>query len=128
MYIRHLEPNDTSSVGGVYENGWITAGIKTIACYDVAVDTVAPVLKPVDEQNWSRNGVVKFSFEENETSLKKFKGTLNGKFVLFEYNSKNSEITLDLKRENIKRGLYDLRLVVTDKCGNELVYERKFEY
>lgn len=128
LYIRHLEPNDTSSVGGVYENGWITAGIKTIACYDVAVDTVAPVLKPVDEQNWSRNGVVKFSFEENETSLKKFKGTLNGKFVLFEYNSKNSEITLDLKRENIKCGLYDLRLVVTDKCGNEVVYERKFEY
>lgn len=128
LYIRHLEPDDTSSVGGVYEDGWMKAPITTIACYDVAVDTIPPVLEPIAEDEWRDIGVVKLAFEENETSLKSFKGTLNGKFVLFEYSSKNSEFTLDLKQENVKRGLYDLRLVVVDRCGNEAVYEKKFEY
>lgn len=128
LYIRHIAPDDTTSVGGVYEDGWITARITTIACYDVAVDTVPPLLIPINEQNWANNGVVRLSFEENETSLKNFKGTLDGKFVLFEYNSKNKEFTLDMKKENVKRGLYDLRLVAVDECGNEAVFEKEFEY
>lgn len=128
LYIRHLEPNDTSSVGGVYANGWITAEITTLGCYEVAVDTVSPVLLPVNENLWLSNGKLVLSFEENETSLKSFKGTLNGEFILFEYNSKNSEFTLDLKREKVKAGMYHLRFVAMDRCGNETVYEKDFEY
>ncbi len=128
LYIRHLAPDDTTSVGGVYRDGWIISGINTIACYDVAVDTIPPVIVPVDEDNWKNKNAIKFSFEENETSLASFMGTLDGRFVLFEYSSKNSEFTLDLNREGVKRGIHDLRLVVVDKCGNEAVYEKVFEY
>lgn len=128
LYIRHIEPNDTSSVGGVYANGWITADITTLDCYDVVVDTVPPVLHPVDEDLWQKRAKLVLSFEENETSLKSFKGTLNGKFILFEYNSKNSEFTLDFKKEKVKPGVYELRFVAIDRCGNEAVYERTIEY
>ena len=128
LYIRHLEPRDTSSLGGVYSNGWITAGITTLGCYEVMVDTISPVLLPVHEEKWLVNGKMILSFEENETSLRSFKGMLDGKFVLFEYNSKNSEFTLDLKKEKVARGVHHLRFVATDKCGNDVVYEKDFEY
>ena len=128
LYVRLFEPDDTSSVGGVYENGWISAKIRTIGSYDVAVDTVAPLLRPVEEDLWLQNGRVVLELEENETSLKSFKGTLNGEFILFEYNSKNSVFTLDLKTEGVKRGAHCLRLVAVDQCGNEAVYEKEFEY
>jgi hypothetical protein len=128
LYIRHLEPRDTSSVGGVYANGWITAAITTLGSYEVMVDTVPPVLLPVDEEKWLSSGKMILSLEENETSLKSFKGTLDGKFVLFEYSSKNSEFTLDFKKENVAHGAHRLRFVATDKCGNEAIYEKEIEY
>ena len=127
LYVRHIEPNDTSSVGGVYANGWITADITTLDCYEVAIDTVAPVLLPVDEALWTKNGKIALLLDEKETSLKNFKGTLNGEFILFEYNSKNKVFTLDLKKECVKPGKHTLRLAVTDQCDNEAVFERDIE-
>lgn len=127
LYVRHIEPNDTSSVGGVYANGWITADITTLDCYEVAIDTVAPVLLPVDEALWTKNGKIALLLDEKETSLKNFKGTLNGEFILFEYNSKNKVFTLDLNKECVKPGKHTLRLAVTDQCDNEAVFERDIE-
>ena len=128
LYVRHIEPDDTSSVGGVYANGWITADITVLDCYEVAVDTVAPVLLPEGEEQWVKKGRITLSLDEKETSLKSFKGTLDGKFILFEYNSKNKEFTLDLKKERVLPGVHRLRFVATDRCGNEAVYEKDIEY
>ena len=128
LYIRHVEPDDSSSVGGVYEDGWISADITTLDCYEVAVDTVAPLLHSVNEEMWMTKGKITLSFEENETSLKNFRGTLDGKFILFEYNSKNKEFTLDMKNEKVKRGTHQLHFVAIDRCGNEAVFERSIEY
>lgn len=128
LYIRHVEPDDSSSVGGVFEDGWVSASITTIDCYEVAVDTVAPLLRPVNEDKWRSKGKITLSFEENETSLKNFRGTLDGKFILFEYNSKNKEFTLDMKNEKVKRGTHQLHFVAIDRCGNEAVFERSIEY
>lgn len=127
LYIRHFENTDTSSVGGVYEDGWLTASINTLDAYDVAVDTVPPLLLPVGEADWEKRGRVVLSFEEKETSLKKFRGTIDGKFILFEYSSKNAEFTLDLKREKVARGKHFLRLQVVDKCGNECLFEKELD-
>ena len=73
-------------------------------------------------------GVLTLSFKENETALKSFKGTLDGEFILFEYNSKNKEFTLDMKNEKVKRGAHQLHFVAIDRCGNEAVFERSIEY
>ena len=99
-----------------------------MGCYEVAVDTVSPLLLPVDKEKWSTRGRVTFSLKENETSLKSFKGTLDGKFILFEYNSKRKEFTLDLKKKKVQKGAHRLRLVAIDYCGNEAVYESEIKY
>ena len=75
-----------------------------------------------------QNGMITLSLDEKETSLKSFKGTLDGKFILFEYNSKNKVFTLDLKKERVKPGVHRLRFVAIDQCGNEAVFERDIEY
>ena len=62
LYIRHIEPEDTSSVGGVYACGRIEADITTIGSYEVAVDTIPPVLLPVNEDLWMSKGVLTLSF------------------------------------------------------------------
>ena len=87
-----------------------------------------PVLKPLNENLWGKNGKIVFALTDKETTVSSFKGTLDGKFVLFRYSSKNGRLTLDMKEENIRRGTHELRVVVVDGYGNETVFEKEITY
>lgn len=127
LYIRRVTDKGYSAVGGEYDAGMITAKINVIGSYEVAMDTVPPQLTFVNETKWKRTGRMVFTIAD-DTYMNSFKGTLDGKFVLFTHNSKNSTLVLDCKQENVARGVHHLRLVVIDACGNETVYEKEFEY
>ena len=75
-----------------------------------------------------RNGRVVLAGSERETSVKSFRGTIDGRFVLFSYSSKNRRMALDLSKENVVRGKHTLRLEVTDACGNKAVYEKNIDF
>lgn len=128
LYIRRVTDKGYSAVGGKYNTGKITANINIIGSYEVAIDTVPPQLTFVNETKWKRSGRMVFTVDDDDTYMQSFKGTLDGEFVLIAYNSKNSTLVLDCKQENITVGKHHLRLVVTDACGNETVFEKDFEY
>ena len=128
LYIRCVTRKGSYSVGGKYHDGRVTADVNSLGCFEVAVDTVAPKLTPVKEKTWMRNGKVVFSVSDKETSVRSFRGTLDGDFVLFSYSSKNGRMELDLKKEKVRRGRHLLRLEVADACGNVKVYEKKINF
>lgn len=128
LYIKRITEKDGYSVGGKYKDGWVSTDISSFGSFEVAVDTVAPRLSPVKEKAWMRNGRVVLAVSERETSVKSFRGTVDGKFVLFSYSSKNKCMVLDLRKENVSRGRHMLRLEVTDACGNKAVYEKDIDF
>lgn len=128
IYIRKVTGKRGSSVGGKYANGWVTATVGALGRFELAADTVAPKLQPLGEKNWMKRGKVVFAVADKETHVKSFRGTLNGNFVLFSYNSKNSRLELDLRRENIRRGNHLLELEVEDACGNRCVFRKNIKY
>ena len=75
-----------------------------------------------------RHGNVMLAMSDKETSVRSFRGTLDGKFVLFKYSSKNGRLELDLKGEGVSRGVHQLRVEAVDACGNIRVYEKKIKY
>lgn len=127
-YVRRVTKNGGTNVGGVYNNGWVTADISQLGCYEVGIDTFPPKLRPVNEKRWSRSGVITFAMGDKGRGIKEFKGLIDGVFVLFEYSSKNGRITCNLRREKIKRGVHTLLLTVTDDAGNTTVVEKKIRY
>lgn len=128
LYIKRITEKGGYSVGGKYKDGWVSTDISSFGSFEVAVDTVAPALSPVREKAWMRNGRVVLAVSERETSVKSFRGTIDGKFVLFSYSSKNRRMALDLRKENVSRGRHMLRLEVTDACGNKAVYEKNIDF
>jgi hypothetical protein len=128
LYIAKKNGKSLSWVGGKYSDGWLTATISSLGVYDIAVDTVPPVLKPVKEASWEKNAKVVFELDDKETKPVSFRGTLNGKFVLFKYNRKERRLTFDFRQENIKSGTHKMRVVATDACGNTAVFERSIKY
>ena len=128
LYICKKTTKGDSWVGGKYSNGWVTATISSQGVYDIAVDSMPPVLTPVNEAAWEQNARVVFSLDDKETRMTSFRGTLNGKFVLFKYNRKDRRLTFDFKQENIKSGIHCLRVEAVDACGNKAVFEKEIRY
>lgn len=128
LYIGKKGEKGISWVDGKYSDGWLTATISSQGVYDIAVDTVPPVLKPVKEASWEKNAKVVFELDDKETKPVSFRGTLNGKFVLFKYNRKERRLTFDFRQENIKSGTHKMRVVATDACGNTAVFEKSIKY
>ena len=128
LYICKKTQDGVSYVGGKYADGRVTATISSQGVYDIAVDTVPPVLVPIGEAVWEQNARVVFRLDDNETKLASYRGTLNGEFVLFKYNRKERRLTFDLKQENVKSGTHMLRVEAIDVCGNKAVFEKSIKY
>lgn len=128
LYIKRITRKGGHSVGGKYADGRISTDINALGTFEVAVDTVPPRVSPVKEGAWARNGKVVLAVSDKETSLKSFRGTLDGRFILFKYSSKNGRLELDLKAEGVSRGVHQLRVELVDACGNVRVFEKKIRY
>lgn len=127
-YIKQIGRKGSWSVGGDYRNGCVSAYISLPGIYEAAVDTVPPYIRPLNEKRWRRNGRLLFAVGDKATGVKDFRGTIDGRFVLFEYSSKNARISCDLKSEGIKRGRHSVVLTVTDHAGNKQVFEKTITY
>lgn len=128
LYIKRITRMGGYSVGGTYAGGWMVADVNALGTFEVAVDTVAPRLSPLKENNWRRSGRVVFAMSDRETSVRSFRGTLDGKFILFKYSSKDGRLVLDMKTEGVARGVHLLKLEIVDACGNIRVYEKNIRY
>lgn len=128
LYIKRITRKGGYSIGGKYSNGWVTASVSSLGCFEIAADTVPPSLRPLNEKGWARNRKALFAVTDKETSISSFRGTVDGKFALFTYSSKNGRIALDLKKEGIPHGRRLIRLEVTDAYGNTAVYEKTIDF
>lgn len=123
-YIQQRVGKWKASVGGEYDNGWMRAKIRNFGAYSVAVDTVPPVVTPVDKARWRSTSDIRFRIKDSASGINTYKVYVDGKFVLFGLK-KGMLIIQDKKR--VKKGVpHTLKVVVTDMCGNETVKNMKF--
>lgn len=116
------------AAGGEWKNGFVTARNNVFGNYFVTADTVLPVIRPV---NIGRDGVVKdtvgirFKIEDALSGIASYKLTLNGKWVLADYDAKN-DLLLYAFDENMPRDTpFELVLTVSDKKNNTAVLRRE---
>ena len=124
-YVARLYKGRKSSAGGPYKDGYMTASIRELGTYTVALDTVAPKVVPLNKPQW-KTGNIRFKISDAETGIQNYKVYIDGEFVLFKFSSKNATLScVDPKR--IKKGmLHRMQVVVTDYCGNERREEYQF--
>lgn len=118
------------SAGGSYVAPYVTTDIRAFGSYAVAVDTIPPSIKPLSIRN--RNTLteveqIRFRIDDDLSGIKSYRGTIDGKWVLFEYDAKNRLIgyTFDNERMEFNKN-HQLKLVVRDQKNNTSVYEASF--
>lgn len=129
--IVRLDPDGTvaASVGGTYADGWITASVKSFGSYSVAIDTVPPVITNVDlraDMKGRKNFSLKIA--DNLSGIGTWKGTLNGQWIVLEYDPKSKTVTHHFDKHSQAPGRNDFVLHVTDERGNAFSYKFSFTH
>jgi murein DD-endopeptidase MepM/ murein hydrolase activator NlpD len=113
-----------SWLGGKYEDGKITVKIRELGQFSVVIDTIPPVVTPVSPAKWAANRRISFKISDNLSGIESYKGTLDGEFILFEYDAKTKSLFYEYDSKRMKKGNRQLNLVVTDGAGNKTVVEK----
>lgn len=102
---------------------------KTLGIYALAKDTVDPTIKPINfsDGKWVSNfRYLKLKIEDKESGISKYRATVNGKFILMEYEYKDDMLTFDFNDNVITETENNLKVIVTDNVGNSSTFEATF--
>lgn len=110
--------------GGTYKNEWVTAQLKTFGSFAVALDTVAPKLKPAfpasDKANvdMRKAKIIGIKARDNLSGIKKYRAAIDGNWVLCEYEAKEDLLFYTFDTGKILPGHHTFVIEVTDDKGN----------
>ncbi len=118
------------SEGGNWKGDFLTANVRHFGDFTITIDTVPPTIVkeyyPAD-QNTSRGLVVQFKIGDNLSGIKNYSATVDGKWILMEFNKHESLITGDI--ENIPQNeTHQIEVTVTDEKGNVAKLSDTFFY
>ncbi len=120
------QPNYTSTT----RNGdKLTAKTRTFGDYTIAMDNTPPTIKPVNfsEGKWiSNENFLKVKITDDLSGISSYRATINGKFILMEYNYKNNVLTYNFNDNVNLESENNLKIIVVDNVGNNATFEAKF--
>ncbi len=114
--------------GGSYENGFIRASPRTFGSFYIKLDTTAPIIRPVNiADGKSMAGISKIilKLSDNLSGIRSFKGTIDGQWVLFEYDSKTATLWHTFE-DNLNPGKHLLQFIASDMKMNTSTYNATF--
>lgn len=116
-------------VGGSYKNGGMEFTINELgANYAVDIDTVAPKITPVEPAKWVQQKRIRIRLSDDKSGINEFRGTINGKFVLFTHDGKSNIYTYVFDNDRLIRGRQTFVFSVSDSAGNSDEYEYNFDW
>ena len=102
---------------------------KRLGTFFIKNDSVLPLIKSLSfkKGDWiSNKNEIKFKILDKETGIKKYRGSINGKWVLFEYEYKKNEISYSFDQYYIKKSRNELEIYVEDMVGNINILKTSF--
>lgn len=130
LYVGRLNYRGDPYYNTTYRKGEkLSARTRTFGMYVLVSDTTAPTVKPVnfDQKKWiSSNKTLEINIEDDLSGISKYRATINGKFILMEYNYKTDVLTYDFDDAVISETENNLKLIVVDNVGNSTTFEATF--
>ena len=106
-----------------------TVKVSELGKYSLSIDTIPPIIKPLNfkKNQWvSSLKFLKLKVKDDLSGIKSVEGSINGSWVLFEHEPKNSIITYNFSDLYFPNGKHILKIKVEDLNGNESQYESVF--
>ena len=130
MFIARLSSSGNPIYSTTYKEGdRFTTKTRTFGEYTLGRDTNPPRVSAVNfnEGQWiSSHDDLKVRISDDLSGIKEFRATVNGKFILMEYEYKKNLLTHNFSDGVVTDTENHLKVEVTDNVGNTTVLERTF--
>ena len=124
FYKNYLAYTPTTKKGNI-----LSARTKTLDTYVLGVDTENPKIKSLNFQDgqWlSKYRYLKVKIDDKISGIKNYRATVNGKWILMEYDAKKKTLIYDFNDNKITETKNNLKIIVTDNVGNSSTFEAIF--
>ncbi|WP_339611097.1 M23 family metallopeptidase [uncultured Planktosalinus sp.] len=130
VYIGKLNYRGVPYYSNTERNGdVISIRVREFGDYGLGVDTVAPTISPVNfsDGKWiSNHKTLQIKIDDNLSGIKSYRATINGQWILMEYEYKKKILTYHFDDHNIPETENNFKLIVTDNVGNNSKFEATF--
>ncbi|GGZ86867.1 M23 family metallopeptidase [Algibacter mikhailovii] len=107
----------------------LIANTKKLGTFALETDTISPTIKPINfkKGQWLSNyRFLKVKIDDTGSGISKYRATVNGKWILMEYDYKTKTLTHDFNDNVILDTKNNLKIIVTDNVGNNSTFETLF--
>lgn len=101
----------------------------TLGTYTLETDNSKPKITPVNFSNgkWiSKETQLNVKISDDLSGISGYRATINGKWILMEYEYKTDVLTYDFNDKIISETENNFKLIVTDNVGNSSTFEATF--
>ncbi len=109
--------------GGSYKDGFVSTKTRSFGTYLIGVDTIAPVVKQYNvypNKNISKQSKIIFTVTDDLSGVKTYTATLDGKWILMEYDAKKNRMYYKID-DHFPKGKHKFQLLVRDAKGNKTI-------
>ncbi len=102
---------------------------KTLGKYTLALDTIKPKIIPINFKNGqllTKYRYLKFKVSDNLSGVKSYRGEIDGKWILLEYDAKKNRLTYDFNDTKLEGTKHTLKVTAIDNVKNTNVYIATF--
>ncbi len=128
-FIASIDGKKKSYNSTKYKGNTFTTYTKNLGQFMLVQDTIAPkiaIAKPIEGKWLTKDKSLSFRITDDLSGIKSYKGYLNGKWVLFEYDNKSNRIIHQFDEALLLEGKNELKLIVSDNLGNSAIFETSF--
>jgi hypothetical protein len=122
LYIANMEnPKYPSFQNTRKKDSTFYTTTKTLGKYSLVADKLAPEIKLLyfKDQQWiSELNTIKVKISDNGSGIKNYRATIDGKWILMEYNHKNKILTYNFSDKKLVGSKHIFKIVVSDNVGN----------
>ena len=129
LYVGKIESWGNYYVGTYKKKNRITTKTNQFGTYALFEDTEPPTITPKNFRNkqWLSNfRYLELEIEDEKSGIDSYRATVNGEFILMEYDYKTNTLVHDFNDNKIKDTKNNLKVVVTDNVGNTAIFETEF--
>ena len=123
-YIGRIGENKKSSfVSSKKEENYVIAKVNNLGDFVIKIDSIKPNISVIDisDNQWISNRKnLNIKISDNESGVKNYRGTINDKWILLEYNPMKGILSYDFN-DNVNRddAKNVLEIKIEDNVGNE---------
>ncbi|MEC7863940.1 MAG: M23 family metallopeptidase [Bacteroidota bacterium] len=117
-------------IGGDWVNGFLKTKTREFGDFCIIADTTKPEIRGLNifpGKKFNTQTTIKLKIKDKESGIKSYRGEIDGKWILMDYDYKNNLLRFDIE-QNISKGEHTFTLKVVDNIGNVSNYSAEFTY